>query len=171
MVKLLVPDPSLVVLIGPSGSGKSTFAAKHFRNTEVISSDECRALVSDDENNQAATPAAFRILHAVARERLRSRHMTVIDATNVQPRSRKPLVAMARKFGVPAVAVVFDLPEQLCLERNRSRPSRSLPPDVIHRQREQMQQSASGLSDEGFASICVLDSADAIDAAVVSRQP
>lgn len=168
---LTLPDPSLVVLIGPSGSGKSTFAAKHFRTTEIISSDECRALVSDDENNQAATPAAFRILHAVARERLRSHRMTVVDATNVQARSRKPLIALARKFGMAAVAIAFDLPEQLCVERNRGRASRSLPADVIHRQRDQMKRSMPGLVSEGFELQYVLDSADAVDAAVVSRQP
>src|SRR5438105_11969077 len=95
-VDLVVPDPSLVVLIGPSGSVKSTFAARQFRATEIISSDHARALVSDDENDQAATPAAFRIVHAIARERLRAHRFAVIDATNVRPESRKPFVALAR---------------------------------------------------------------------------
>src|SRR5256714_13853684 len=94
-VELVVPDPSLVVLIGPSGSGKSTFAARQFRATEIISSDHARALVSDDENDQAATPAAFRIVHAIARERLRAHRFAVVDATNVRPESRKPFVALA----------------------------------------------------------------------------
>ena len=166
---LLIPQPSLVVLIGPSGSGKSTFAARHFRPTEVISSDSCRALVSDDENNQAATPAAFRIVHAIARERLRARRLTVVDATNVQPVSRKPFVAMARKGNVPVLAIVFNLPEQLCVQRNGNRSHRSLPADVIHRQYDQMQRSLSGLSGEGFDRVHTLDSAVAVESVVIAR--
>lgn len=166
---LTIPDPSLVVLIGPSGSGKSTFASKHFRSTEVISSDECRALVSDDENNQDATPAAFRILHAIARERLRARRLVVVDATNVQARSRKPLIALARKRDIPVVAVVFNLPVQLCVERNQGRAARSLPGDVVHRQYDQLQHSMQGLYDEGLQQVWVLDSAEAVDQAVIIR--
>ena len=157
------------MLIGPSGSGKSTFANKHFRHTEVVSSDECRALVSDDENNQDATPAAFRILHAIARERLRARRLVVVDATNVQARSRKPLIALARKRNIPLVAVVFNLPVQLCLERNHGRAARSLPGDVVQRQHDQLQRSLPGLHDEGFQQVRVLDSAEAVDQAVIIR--
>lgn len=166
---MTIPDPSLVVLIGPAGSGKSTFAARHFRPTEVISSDDCRALVSDDENNQAATPAAFRIVHAIARERLRAGRLAVVDATNVQPESRKPLVAMARKRNVPVLAIVFNLPEELCVQRNWNRSHRSLPADVISRQYEQMQRSLPGLSGEGFDRVHVLDSAGAAESLVIER--
>jgi protein phosphatase len=58
-VRIDLPDPSLVVLIGPSGCGKSSFARKHFAPTEVISSDFCRGLVADDENDQSASADAF----------------------------------------------------------------------------------------------------------------
>jgi protein phosphatase len=158
-----------VVLIGPSGSGKSTFAAKHFRGTEVVSSDECRALVSDDENDQAATPAAFRILHAIARERLRARRLVVVDATNVQVRSRKPLLALARKYNMPAIAIVFDLPLEMCVKRNLGREARSLPREVVRRQCDQLQHSMPGLHDEGFQRVQVLDSAEAVDQALIVR--
>ena len=57
-----IPKLSLVVLIGPSGSGKSTFARKHFRSTEILSSDFCRGMVGDDENDQAVTKDAFEVL-------------------------------------------------------------------------------------------------------------
>src|SRR5215831_404824 len=60
-MKLTIPELSLVVLMGVSGSGKSTFARRLFKTTEVLSSDYCRGLVSDDENNQAATKDAFEI--------------------------------------------------------------------------------------------------------------
>src|ERR671933_1651915 len=117
---ITLPDLSLVVLIGPSGSGKSTFARQHFKTTEVLSSDFCRALVSDDENDQAATKDAFEVLHFVAGKRLAAGRLTVVDATNVQPEARKPLVALAREHHVLPVAIVLNLPERLCHERNRA---------------------------------------------------
>src|SRR5215213_7847890 len=97
---LTIPNLSLVVLIGPSGSGKSTFARKHFRPTEVLSSDYCRGLVSDNENDQAATKDAFEVLQFIAAKRLAAGRLTVIDATNTQPEARKPLVALAREYHV-----------------------------------------------------------------------
>jgi protein phosphatase len=170
-VNLTIPELSLVVLIGPSGCGKSTFAAKHFLPTEVVSSDFCRALVSDDENDLAATPAAFRVLHSIAGERLRSGRIAVVDATSVQAESRKPLVQLARDQDCLAVAIVFDLPEKLCVERNRGRANRNLPSGVIHRQRDQMKRSMRGLQREGFRYVYVLDSVEAVEAATIVRQP
>lgn len=166
---LTIPDRALVVLIGPAGAGKSTFAAKHFLPSEVVSSDACRALVSDDENDLSATPAAFRVLHSIASERLRLRRLTVIDATSVQRKWRKPLLALAREHKRPAVAIVFDLPEELCVERNRGRASRSLGPEVIHRQLGQMKRSLAGLTEEGFDYVYVLDAVEAVDSSVVLR--
>jgi protein phosphatase len=170
-MNLTIPELSLVVLIGPSGSGKSTFAAKHFLPTEVISSDACRALVSDDENDMAATAAAFRVLHSIAGERLRAGRIAVIDATSVQPESRKPLVALGREHDCLVVAIVFDLPEKLCVERNRGRANRNLPSGVIHRQRDQMKRSMRGLQREGFRYLYVLDSVEAVEATTIVRQP
>jgi len=88
-VDLSIPELSLVVLIGVTGSGKSTFARAHFKPTEVISSDFCRGLVADDENDQSATPDAFEVLQFIAGKRLASGRLTVIDATNVQPEARE----------------------------------------------------------------------------------
>ena len=84
-----MPELSLVVLVGPSGCGKSTFARKHFKSTEVLSSDYCRALVADDENDQSATTDAFAALHFIAGRRLARAKLTVVDATNVQSEARK----------------------------------------------------------------------------------
>ena len=95
-----IPELSLVALVGVSGSGKSTFARAHFRPTEVISSDFCRGLVSDDENDQAAAPDAFDVLHYIAGKRLARGRLTVVDATNVQPEARRALVALAREHDV-----------------------------------------------------------------------
>src|SRR5690242_16997211 len=76
-VNITIPELSMVVLIGPSGAGKSTFAHRHFKPTEVLSSDYCRGLVSDDENDQAATADAFEVLQFVARKRLAAGKLTV----------------------------------------------------------------------------------------------
>ena len=97
-MKFTIPELSFVVLIGVSGSGKSTFARKHFKPTEILTSDACRGLVSDDENSQAATKDAFEVLHFIARKRLAAGKLTVVDATNVQPESRKPLVKSRGSF-------------------------------------------------------------------------
>src|SRR5688500_6086082 len=117
-MKITIPELAVVALIGASGSGKSTFARKHFKPTEVISSDFCRGLVSDDENDQSATTDAFDLLHYIAGKRLSGARLTVVDATNVSPEGRKPLVALARQYHAIPVAIVFDLPERLCHDRN-----------------------------------------------------
>src|SRR5712692_590305 len=137
-MKISIPKLSLVVLIGPSGSGKSMFARKHFLPTEILSSDACRALVSDEENNQAVTNDAFEVLHFIAAKRLALGRLAVIDATNVQPESRKPLVALARQYHCLPVAIVLNLPEKLCQERNRLRPERDFGPHIIRRQSQDL---------------------------------
>src|ERR1700686_2293340 len=137
-MKISIPKLSLVVLIGPNGSGKGTFAREHFLPTEVLSSDSCRALVSDEENNQAVTKDAFDVLHFIAAKRLALGRLTVIDATNVQPESRKPLVTLARQYHCLPVAIVLNMPEKLCLERNRLRENRHFGPRVIRHQQSQL---------------------------------
>src|SRR5204862_261050 len=98
------------------------FARTHFKPTEVISSDFCRGLVADDENDQSATAAAFEVLQFIAGQRLKAGRLTVIDATNVQPEARRELVMLAREHDVLPTAIVLDLPEKLCAERNAGRP-------------------------------------------------
>jgi protein phosphatase len=166
-----IPELALVVLIGPSGSGKSTFGRKHFKATEIITSDLCRALVADDENAQDATAAAFEVLHLIAAKRLEGGRLTVIDATNVQPESRKSLLELAKKYHCLAVAIVFDIPERVIVDRNKQRTDRNVRPDVIRRQRDQMRRSQRFLKREGFRYIFTLDSEDAVNAASVERKP
>ncbi|HEY7199878.1 MAG TPA: polynucleotide kinase-phosphatase [Candidatus Dormibacteraeota bacterium] len=169
-MRITVPELSLVALIGPSGSGKSTFAGRHFLGTEVVSSDFCRGLVADDENDQQATPAAFRLVHAIAGERLRAGRLVVVDATNVQPEDRRPLVQLAREHNCFAVAVVFDVPEEVCIERNRARPDRDFGDGVIRRQRRSLRRSLRGLEREGFRYVSLLRTVADVDAATVERQ-
>ena len=170
-MKLTIPELALVVLIGPSGSGKSSFARKHFKPTETLSSDYCRGLVSDDENDQAATTDAFEVLHFIARKRLAAGKLTVVDATNVQPEARKPLVQLARDFHCLPVAIVFNVPERICHDRNRDRSDRDFGPHVIRQQTQQMRRWLRGLEREGFRHVFGLSAPDEVDAAVIERQP
>lgn len=170
-MKISLPKLSLVVLIGPSGSGKSTFARRHFRPTEVLSSDYCRGLVSDDENDQSATNQAFEVLHFIAAKRLASGRLTVIDATNVQREARQPLVALARKYHTLPVAIVFDLSEEICQNRNRTRADRQFGPHVIRQQRSQMRRALKSLKEEGFRHIFTLNSVEQVEAVAVERVP
>src|SRR5262249_5226808 len=162
-MKITLPELSLVVLMGPSGSGKSTFARKHFLPTEVLSSDYCRGLVSDNENEQAATTDAFEVLHFIAAKRLAGARLTVVDATNVQSEARAPLVQLARKYHCLPVAIVFDLPEKVCQERNRNRDDRAFGPHVIRQQKSQLRRSLKALRREGFRHIFVMQTVEEVD--------
>src|SRR6478672_11403112 len=144
-MNLTVPELSLVMLVGASGSGKSSFARTHFRPTEVLSSDFCRGLVADDENDQSATGDAFDVLHYIAGKRLAAGRRTVVDATSVQQESRRQLVDLAREHDVLPIAIVLDVPEQVCAERNAARPDRAaLPRHVIQRHQRELRRSLRG---------------------------
>lgn len=165
------PDPSVILIAGPSGAGKTTFARTHFRATEILSSDHFRALVCDDESNQCATADAFDCLYFVANRRLHNRRLTVIDATNVRPQDRKGFVELATNFGVPAIAIVLNIHEQVCHERNRTRSGRGFGPEIVHTQISQLQRDLANLEAEGFRPVYVLDSPEAAAAAVIRRVP
>lgn len=170
-MKLTIPELAVVALVGPSGSGKSSFARKHFRPTEVLSSDFCRGLVSDEENSQAATNDAFEVLYFIASKRLTVGKLVVIDATNVQTEARKSIIDLARQYHCIPVAIVFDLPEKLCHERNRERPDRSFGPHVVRQQSQQLRRSLRNLEREGFRRVHVLHSPEEVDGVEIERQP
>lgn len=171
MTQLTIPEFALVVLIGVSGSGKSTFANTHFGPFETISSDFCRGLVSDDENDQAATNDAFELLHAIAAKRLQNMKLTVIDATNVQPEARKQLIALAREYHALPVALVLDIPERLAHERNQARPNRDFGIHVIKRQHGDLKRSLKNLQREGFRRVYHLHGEEEIAAVAIVREP
>lgn len=166
-----VPELSLVVLIGPSGSGKSSFARKHFRPTEIVSSDVCRGLVSDDETDQTATKPAFELLHTIVEKRLQRGRLTVVDATSVRREDRKSLVQLGRTFHVLPIAIVLDLSPHLCHERNRGRPDRQFGPHVPLQQSRELHRGLGGLKREGFNHVYVLESEREIEDVVVRRVP
>lgn len=170
-MRIELPDPSLVVLIGASGSGKSSFAREHFSATEVLSSDAFRGMVADDENDQAATSDAFEALYAVAGIRLRQPRLTVVDATNVQRESRRGLVQLAKAHDLFCVAIVLDMPEALCHERNRTRGNRAFGPHVVKKQRAQLHKSLKGLRKEGFRHTWVLGGPEDVAAVAINRTP
>jgi protein phosphatase len=172
-MKIELADNSLVVLIGTTGSGKSTFGRRHFRPTEVLSSDFFRGLVSDDENDQAATTPAFDALHYVAAKRLAAGRLTVIDATNVEIRARKPLIDLAREYRVPLAAIVLDIPEQVCAERNRERLDRQGMDHVLARHRIAFERSVGRLEREGFGYVWTvhLEDLDSVEIKRTSGRP
>jgi polynucleotide kinase-phosphatase len=170
-MEIKIPELALVVMIGTSGSGKSTFARQNFLKTEIISSDYCRGLVADDENDQAATKDAFEVLQFIAAKRLAAGRLTVIDATNTQPEARKPLIELARKYHCLPVALVLDIPEQICQERNRTRPDRDFGEHVIRNQRTQLRRSLGNLQREGFRHVTVMRSVEEAASATIKREP
>ena len=171
IMSITIPNLSFVILIGPSGSGKSTFARKHFLPTEVLSSDACRGMVCDDQNAQTATNDAFEVLHFIARKRLALGRLTVVDATNVQPEARKSLIQLGREYHCLPVALVFNLPEKVCEERNRGREDRNFGPHVIRQQRSQLRRSIRGLKREGFSHVFIFETPEEVEAAVIERTP
>lgn len=169
MTSITIPDFAVVALVGASGSGKSTFAGTHFLPTEVLSSDTFRGMVSDDEGSLEATQDAFDALHHVAGKRLARRRLTVVDATSVQSDARRRLVTLAREYHALSVAIVFDLPRSVCLERNRTRSGRNLDESIIGRQCQQLRRSLKKIRKEGFHRVYVLNSEEEVAAAEIVR--
>jgi len=174
-MEIVLPDPSVVVLVGPAGAGKSTFAARHFGADEVLSSDAFRAIVAGDEADQSATRPAFAALHRALARCLAAGRLAVVDATNVERHARRAIVAKARAAGVPAVAIVFDLELDLVLTRNAGRRERVVDPSVVRRQRATLARlfvegGAEALIAEGFAAVHRLTTADAVAGVRLRRQ-
>lgn len=165
-----VPSPSLVVLVGVAGCGKSTFAARWFVDTEVVSSDRCRALICDDPHDQDVTSDAFSLLRILVDRRLRHGRLTVVDATNVKRRDRKRVLGIAETHAVPAVAIVLDLPLDLCRQRDAGR-ERPVGPEVQERQHRDLVRTRTQLADEGYVAVHHLTDPDALVTRPVLRVP
>ena len=159
-----IPELSLVVLIGASSSGKSTFARKFFKPTEIVSSDHCRAMISDDENSLEASADAFDVARFITAKRLKAGLLTVIDATNVQEAGRKDWVRLAREHHVLPTAIVINMPEKLCSARNTLRTDRDMGKHVIPQQISQLRRSLRHLKLEGFRNIIEFRTPEEVDA-------
>jgi protein phosphatase len=167
-MQLMIPELSLVILIGASGSGKSSFARKHFLSTEIISSDYCRSILADDENDQSITIEAFELLHYIVAKRLKAGRLTVVDATNVKGEDRKRLLQIAREYHCLTVAMVFNLPTQLCHTRNQSRGNRDFGRHVVERHQQNLRKSLRYL-DREFRYVHIFHSVEQIDNVTITR--
>ena len=169
--KLEIPRLSLVFMVGPTGSGKSTFAAKHFTDTEIISSDRLRALIDDDENSQWATNDAFDILRQLVDKRLARGRLTVVDATNVNIEDRRPLLKLAQKHHAAPVAIVLNVDKEVCHQRNAARSDRGrMNRRVVERHAAALKKTIESIRREGFYRVFALSDPAAIEAAEVVRE-
>jgi predicted kinase len=161
-VTITIPDPALVLLIGPAGAGKSTFAEAHFRPVEIVSSDHLRGLLANDPADQTASADAFRIVSLLVAGRLKRRLTTVIDATSLRAANRRKYRSLAARYGVPVVAIAFDLAAPTLHARNRGRGGRVVDDDVVERQIDQMAETLATLPGEGYAALYVLRAEDSV---------
>jgi protein phosphatase len=172
VASLVIPDPSLVVLVGAAGSGKSTLAARLFAPDEILSSDMLRAVVSGDEADQRASAVAFRILHRMVQRRLAEGLLTVVDATNASAHARRPLIVRARAAGLPTAAIILDLPADAVHAQNSTR-DRVVDRDVVERHLAAVRRAVDHglLAVEGFDLVTVLRTPDETAALVATRRP
>lgn len=157
-------------MCGPAGCGKSTFAAKWFLRTQIVSSDECRALVSDDAENQGVSPEAFDLMYFIIRKRLLLRRLTVADATNLKTEDRGRLIAIARRFRFNSAIIIFNISLETCLERNASR-DRVVPEDAVIAQYQLLEKTLGSIESEGFDYIFVFNESDQSHSRVVIDLP
>ena len=108
-------------------------------------------------------PALHRVQTAAAGK------LTVIDATNVQPEARKPLIALAREYHCLPVAIVLNCPRRSARNGIATAPDRNFGPHVIRQQSQQLRRSLRGLEREGFRHVHMLSSAEEVDAATIER--
>ncbi len=164
-MRVVLPSACLVILCGPAGSGKSTFAQRHFPETAIVSSDRCRAMLTDDEASISASADAFALFHQIIDTRLRLRRLTVADSTALHPDARSDLRRLARRWKIPVTIIVFDVPEQTA-GRWDARRDRRVGRTVIHRQWQQLQQALQRIPHEGYDQVIILGEDDVARARV-----
>ena len=169
MSPIVLPSNALVLLVGISGAGKTAFASAHFAAFETLSSDTCRGLVADDENDQSANRAAFEVLHLILQERLRRGLSTVVDATNLHTHARQTLRGIAARWGTAVHVIVLDPGWAVCEERWRTRADRNFDRKVLQRQQDALTSTLNQLAGEPYEAVTVLDSAARIAAATIVR--
>ena len=168
MLTLEVSRSALVVLCGPAACGKSTFARRHFAETEVVSSDRCRALLADDEDPQWVSGRAFDLFYTIIRHRLELGRLTVADSTALDKSARSRLRSLARRAGRPTHLIVFDVSAETCLTRDASR-RRQVGRAVIGRHRNSLEDLLPAVAEESFDRVTVLSESE-MDDAVIRRE-
>jgi len=167
--EIKITPRTLVVLCGVAGSGKSTFARKFFKRTQIVSSDHCRAMISDNPANQAVSKHAFELFYFIIEKRLLVGRLTVADATSLSKETRRQLIEIARKYGFKVVIIIFDIPIEICIERDSKRP-RKVGEQVIRNQYANFIEAKKSIPTEGFDEIFTLDE-KTLDTAVVKIVP
>lgn len=166
MNRILLPENTLLTLCGIAGCGKSTFAARHFLPAQIVSSDDCRARICDDEANQLITSHAFELWRFIIRKRLLLRRFTVADATNLEAVDRRWLTRTAQYYHYFSAIVIFDLPLEVCLKRNAIR-HRIVPAEALERQHSYLQQTLQTIQDEQFDSVFILNEKEQAETSIV----
>ncbi|MBI5779968.1 MAG: polynucleotide kinase-phosphatase [Planctomycetes bacterium] len=170
-ISIRIPELSLVVLVGSSGSGKSYFCQKHFKPTQIVSSDFCRGIISDDINNQGVTPEAFELLNFIISKRADLRKLTVVDATSLRHEDRENLINLARRHHILPVAIVFDVNEKTCWARTQQRPDRDFGRHVVRTHNLLLKKTIRNIKREGFTGGLYILNEDEIDNAEIVFSP
>jgi predicted kinase len=145
------PKGSVILAIGLPGSGKSSWFKRH--NITPLSSDLLRALLFDDPTEQRFQDLIFSNLRSMLKARLIARRpLNYVDATNLTPHERQSWIKLARDYGYEVQAVFFDVPLEVCLERNQRR-QRVVTENVMRRMSAKLR---APTFEEGFAKITVV---------------
>jgi predicted kinase len=155
-MQIVIPPESLIILCGPAACGKSTFARRHFRRTWIVSSDRCRAMLSDSAAAQWASPEAFELFHTIIDKRLALRRLTVADSTALAKEARRDLRRIARARGRPVVLVIFNVSKKTCLERDQTR-RRRVGEGVIAAHMEKLNAAIKDARTERYDAVYILN--------------
>lgn len=168
-IEIALPRSCLLVLSGIPASGKSTFAARHFDQSEIVSSDGCRAVICDDPHNQAASRDAFALMYEIIAARMKFDRFCVADATHLTHESRARLLSLCKRYNYPAYLIVFDVPPEECKRRDAAREGRRVGSDVIDYHAGRYVCDVHRFRDEGFREIWVLHE-DQVERVTVVRR-
>ncbi|HLZ61970.1 MAG TPA: AAA family ATPase [Ktedonosporobacter sp.] len=159
---ITLPPGALIALCGPAGSGKSTLAGNlvkshpGFVETMIVSSDHCRALVCDDENNQQVSRDSFDLFHYIIHKRMFQKRLTIADSTALKADARHKLLELAQKHHVATCLLIFSISAEVCRERDQAR-VRMVGEQVIAYHMGLLQQTLLDVPNEGWQQIHILD--------------
>lgn len=165
-LEIQVPRRTLLVLCGVAGCGKSTFAAQRFGASMIVSSDRCREMICDDVTNQQVNRDTFDLLYYILRKRMYLGRFTVADSTALHAEARRQLRELAQRYGYYTCLLVFDVPEEVCLRRDRLR-ERRVGDAVVAYHAGLLKQALVDAQQEGWHQLHVLHEGD-MDAVVTA---